>query len=72
MMHEHPKTFFRATLARLGKFWAIAPADAVYPFILRVAIAVWTAPLWLALGIGLTKRSTWHHPSCSRFASSPA
>jgi hypothetical protein len=59
---ERPGTFLRASIARLGRFWGIAPAAAVSPLWLRVATALWTLPLWLALGLGLLRRELWEWP----------
>jgi len=57
-----PLTFLRAGLLRLGRFWSLAPAVAVYSPIVRWATAVWTLPLWIALGLGLARRSVWRWP----------
>jgi hypothetical protein len=59
---ERPRDFLRASLARLGRFWGLAPSAAVYPGWLRLASVIWTAPLWLALLIGLTNRSLRRWP----------
>jgi hypothetical protein len=59
---ERPRDFLRASLARLGRFWGLAPSAAVYPGWLRFTSEVWTAPLWLALLIGLTSRFLWRWP----------
>ena len=59
---DRPGDFVRASAARLGRFWGLAPAGAVYPRWLRVATAAWTVPLWAALALGLTRRSTWLWP----------
>lgn len=61
MMHR-PGSFARAIMARLGRFWAIAPSPAVYPGPLRIATAAWTVPLWALLAFGLMKRGTWRWP----------
>jgi hypothetical protein len=58
----HPTEFARASLARLGRFWGIAPAGSVYSMPLRVATALWTIPLWIALFCGLAQRATWRWP----------
>jgi hypothetical protein len=63
MLRERPGTFFRASLARLGRFWGLAPSGAVYPWWLRLATAVWTIPLWIALVGGLFRRAQWRWPS---------
>jgi hypothetical protein len=62
MLRDRPRDFFRAALARLGRFWGLAPSGAVYPGWLRLASAVWTAPLWLFLLMGLANRATWRWP----------
>ena len=53
MLVERPRDFARASLARLGRFWSVAPSGAVYPARLRLATAAWTVPLWAALIVGL-------------------
>lgn len=58
-----PRTFARASLQRLGRFWGVAPAGAVYPAPLRIATAVWTVPLWTALVMGLCHRRCWRWPT---------
>jgi 4-amino-4-deoxy-L-arabinose transferase-like glycosyltransferase len=58
-----PGTFLRATLARLGRFWGIAPSPAVYPTWLRIATAAWTIPLWVALTVGLFRNGLMKWPS---------
>jgi len=65
MLAERPGTFARAAAARLGRFWALAPAAAVYPGPLRALTAAWTVPLWLALLAGLCRRSLWCWPRVS-------
>jgi hypothetical protein len=59
---SQPADFARASAARLGRFWGLAPAGAVYPGPLRAATALWTAPLWAALALGLARRATWTWP----------
>ncbi|MBV8316781.1 MAG: hypothetical protein JOZ53_17725, partial [Planctomycetaceae bacterium] len=51
-----------AALARLRRFWGVAPSDAVYPRKLRLATAAWTIPLWIALVLGLSRRASWRWP----------
>jgi len=53
ILRERPATFLRASVARLGRFWGLAPSGAVYPWPLRAASTAWTAPLWVALALGL-------------------
>lgn len=62
---SRPHDFARATLARLGRFWGLAPAEAVYPRWLRMATACWTIPLWCALAVGLGSRRLWRWPNAS-------
>jgi Dolichyl-phosphate-mannose-protein mannosyltransferase len=54
-LRERPSTFLRASAARLGRFWGLAPSGAVYPGWLRLGSAAWTAPLWVALAFGLAR-----------------
>ncbi len=63
MLRERPGTFFRAALARLGRFWGIAPSSAVYSRAERWATAAWTIPLWIALASGLLRRGLWRWPA---------
>jgi 4-amino-4-deoxy-L-arabinose transferase-like glycosyltransferase len=62
MLRERPRAFARASLARLGRFWGVAPSGFVYPIWLRVVTALWTVPLWLALATGLVRRDLWRWP----------
>jgi len=62
MLVKRPRDFFRASLARLGRFWGIAPAGAVYSRGLRLVTAFWTLPLWIALLRGLLRRDLWTWP----------
>jgi hypothetical protein len=59
---ERPGDFLRASAARLGRFWGLAPSGRVYLGPLRLATAVWTAPLWVALAAGLLRRDAWRWP----------
>jgi hypothetical protein len=59
---ERPRDFLRASLARLGRFWSIAPTGAVYPRWLRAATACWNVPLGIALAAGLSRRTLWRWP----------
>jgi hypothetical protein len=65
MLVEQPRDFARASAARLGRFWSIAPAAAVYARELRVATALWTVPLWIVLALGLTRPGLWRWPQIS-------
>ncbi len=62
LARERPGDFFRATLARLGRFWSMAPAALVYASSVRWATFAWTLPLWIALAWGLRARSLWLWP----------
>jgi hypothetical protein len=62
MLAARPGAFARATLARLGRLWGVAPAAAVYPPVLRVATALWVVPLWVLLAAGLLRRASWRWP----------
>jgi 4-amino-4-deoxy-L-arabinose transferase-like glycosyltransferase len=59
---REPVLFLRACVNRLGRFWSIAPAMAVYSRAARWATALWTVPLWAALVLGLSRRSLWRWP----------
>jgi Dolichyl-phosphate-mannose-protein mannosyltransferase len=59
---DRPLAFARASLARLGRFWGLAPSAAVYPTWLRVITAAWTLPLWAALIWGMCRRDLWSWP----------
>ncbi len=56
-----PRRFGRASLARLGRFWGLAPSGSVYPGPLRLATAAWTVPFWIAAALGLARPGlrTW-------------
>ncbi len=62
LAREHPADFFRATVARLGHFWSLAPTASVYPAPARIATLLWTVPLFIALLIGLFEPSVWTWP----------
>ncbi|RUL81745.1 dolichyl-phosphate-mannose-protein mannosyltransferase [Tautonia sociabilis] len=68
VMRSRPGDFARATLGRLGRFWAIAPSSAVYPGPLRLATAAWTAPLWVLLGAGLLRPWSRRWPAIAAVA----
>ncbi len=63
LLADRPADFARASLARLGRFWGLAPSGEVYPRWIRIASAAWTAPLWLAMALGLAGRSTYRWPA---------
>ncbi len=57
LARERPFDFLRASLERLGRFWALAPSESVYSLKLRIATALWTLPLWVLVIRGLLRRS---------------
>lgn len=63
LARDRPVDFLRASAARLGRFWSVAPADAVYPWAIRLASALFTIPVWIALIAGLLRRQTWTWPA---------
>ncbi|HWE35809.1 MAG TPA: dolichyl-phosphate-mannose-protein mannosyltransferase [Isosphaeraceae bacterium] len=68
MLRERPGTFCRASIARLGKFWAVAPSESVYPLGFRIATALWTVPFWIALVVALLQRESWRWPRVGAIA----
>lgn len=62
LLRERPRDFARAALARLGRFWGLAPSGAVYPGWLRAISTAWTVPLWIFLALGLKEREGWRWP----------
>ena len=62
LARERPGDFIRATIARLGRFWSLAPAAMVYASRVRWATFAWTLPLWIALIWGLWQKSLWRWP----------
>jgi 4-amino-4-deoxy-L-arabinose transferase-like glycosyltransferase len=58
----HPAEFARAAGARLGRFWAVAPAPGVYPWPWRWACAAWTLPLWVLAAAGVARRGGLRWP----------
>ncbi len=67
-VRAHPQDFARATWARLGRFWGVMPAAAVYPDSLRWATAAWTVPLWGLVVIGSTRGRLWRWPAVATLA----
>lgn len=63
LARDRPVDFLRASAARLGRFWSVAPADAVYPWPIRLASALFTIPIWIALIAGLLGRKIWTWPA---------
>ncbi|MDX2036433.1 MAG: dolichyl-phosphate-mannose-protein mannosyltransferase [Isosphaeraceae bacterium] len=57
-MKEHPRQAIRASLARWGRFWGVAPSDAVYPAALRWATLTWTVPFWGLVAASLGSRAS--------------
>ncbi len=68
MARERPSEFARASIARLGRFWGVAPAGAVYPATVRAACAAWTVPLWVGLVVGLARPGCWRWPGVAAVA----
>ena len=64
MFRDHPRDFLRASLARLGRLWAIQPSAAVYGWRVRWLSASWTIPLFTLAFLGLSRRTTWRWPAC--------
>jgi hypothetical protein len=62
MLTERPGDFGRASIERFKRFWGLAPSGLVYPWWLRAITVVWTAPLWLALVLGLFRGDCWRWP----------
>jgi hypothetical protein len=62
LVREHPGDFLRASWARLGRFWGVAPAAAVYSRSARWATLAWTCPLWIAMTLGLLQGALWRWP----------
>ncbi len=60
---ERPGDFLRASIARLERFWSIAPAAAVYPWPVRLISALFTVPVWIGLLAGLWRRRIWTWPA---------
>ncbi len=63
LARRRPFDFVRASIARLGRFWAVAPSEAVYPRPARLATMIWTVPLWTALALGVLRRPAWSWPT---------
>ncbi len=61
-MEKRPRDAVRAAVARLSRFWSLAPDAAVYARSVRVVVAVWTTPIWLALVLGLLDSRTRQAP----------
>lgn len=62
LIQQRPADFARASLARIGHFWSVAPAASVYSRGVRWATMAWTVPLWLAVFLGLPRRDLWSWP----------
>lgn len=62
---DRPADFLKASAARLGRFWGVAPSAAVYPRGYRLATAAWTIPLWIALVFGLFRPENRRWPRSS-------
>ncbi|WP_422926800.1 dolichyl-phosphate-mannose-protein mannosyltransferase [Singulisphaera sp. PoT] len=62
MIKDRPVDFCRASMSRLSRFWAIAPAGAVYSSKLRWITTLWTLPLWIFLIRGTLRKESWSWP----------
>jgi hypothetical protein len=62
LARERPRDFARASLARLGRFWGLAPAPSVYSGPIRWVTVAWTLPLWVAMLLGLVRADLWRWP----------
>jgi len=62
MLWNSPRTFLRASLARIGRIWALAPSPAAYGRASRWASTAWSSPLFAVAIFGLSRRDTWRWP----------
>lgn len=62
LIRSHPRDFLRASLARIGRFWAVSPSSMVYGVKVRVASATWTIPVFALALLGLSRRDGWTGP----------
>jgi 4-amino-4-deoxy-L-arabinose transferase-like glycosyltransferase len=62
MLRDRPRDFARASLARLGRFWGLAPARGAYPEAARWACALWSLPFGVLLVLGMLRRESWRWP----------
>ncbi len=62
MLRKRPHDFLRASIARIGRFWAVAPSPSVYGPMTRLAAASWNIPLFLLAIIGLARGKSWRWP----------
>jgi Dolichyl-phosphate-mannose-protein mannosyltransferase len=62
MLRDRPGDFLRASLARIGRFWAVRPSAAVYGWKARWASAAWSVPLFALAILGLSSRESWRWP----------
>ena len=67
-IREHPADFTLAVLDRLARLWGVWPSSAVYGLGTRVATALWTIPLWLALACSFRLSQTWRWPRVTALA----
>ncbi len=68
LARTEPRRFARACLVRLETFWSVAPSASVYGRVAGALTLLWTAPLWCALVLGLSRRNTWRWPMISALA----
>ncbi len=62
MLWDEPRDFLRASLARLGRLWAVQPSAAVYGWRVRWLSAAWSIPLFTLAIVGLSRQKAWRHP----------
>lgn len=62
MLRNQPRDFFRASLSRVGRLWAIQPSSAVYGWKVRWLSAAWAIPLFTLVIFGLLRRRAWRWP----------
>lgn len=68
MLRDRPRDFVRASIARLGRFWGIAPTASVHGRIVSRLTAVWTVPFWLACLAGLATPTARRWPAIGAVA----
>jgi 4-amino-4-deoxy-L-arabinose transferase-like glycosyltransferase len=68
LAREQPVDFLRAGCARLGRFWGVAPASAIYSTTIRWLTILWTVPLWILLAAGALTANAWRWPRVTALA----
>lgn len=67
-IRSQPRAFLAACADRQWRLWAVAPSGRVYGLKIRLATALWTAPFWLAVAVGLRAKSSWAWPNRAAIA----